>query len=148
VQWPGWPQRDGELDSQPLGLDIPFWRDRDHHLDDRRGVPMRVSAFRRLHEDDRGAALMMVAILLVVLFGVHVLTIDLGSMVARKRVMVRAADAAALAAAQACAGDGQARNQADAEWFADQLAGENGTGMNLGAQNIVALTECQTGAGR
>jgi hypothetical protein len=91
---------------------------------------------------------MLVAVLLMVLLGVLVLTVDLGSMVARKRVMVRAADSAALAAAQACAVAGQARTTADAERIADQLANENGAGLNVGATNIVSITGCQTGRGQ
>lgn len=104
--------------------------------------------FRRLHREEHGAVVVMFAVLLVVLFGILVLTVDLGGMVARKREMVRAADAAALAAAQACAVDGQARTLADAERIADGLAAANGSGLNVGAQNIVAITGCQTGRGQ
>ena len=109
---------------------------------------MRVKpVWRRLYREDHGAVVVMVAVLLVVGFGMLVLTVDLGGMVARKRGMVRAADAGALAAAQACSVDGQARTLADVERIADGLAGANGTGLNLNAQNIVAVTGCGTGRG-
>ena len=57
----------------------------------------------RLHREERGAVLMIVAISLVVLIGMLVLTADLGRMVASRRDFVRASDAASLAAAQQCA---------------------------------------------
>ena len=57
----------------------------------------------RLHRDDSGAVLMVVAVTLLVLIGMLVLTVDLGRMIAVKREMVAGTDAAALAAAQQCA---------------------------------------------
>ena len=75
----------------------------------------------RLRREERGAVLVMVALALVVLLGMLALTVDLGRMVAIKRQMVRAADAAALAAAQECAfGNGSAAAQAAALGLARQ----------------------------
>ena len=64
---------------------------------------MRVTGPRRLHREESGAVLMIVAIAMLVLVGMLVLTVDLGRMVAVKREMVAGADAAVLAAAQQCA---------------------------------------------
>ncbi len=53
--------------------------------------------------EERGAVAVMVALMLVVLLGMLALVMDLGRMIAIRREMVNAADAAALAAAQQCA---------------------------------------------
>jgi hypothetical protein len=77
----------------------------------------------RVHRDERGAVLMIVAICLAILLGMLVLTVDLGRGVAYKRQLVNGADAAALAAAQQCAleqGSGAAT-----------LAGEDVLGRNV-----------------
>ena len=63
---------------------------------------MRVSRG-RLREDERGAVVMVLAIVLVVVVGMLVLVVDLGRGVAYKRQVVTGTDAAALAAAQQCA---------------------------------------------
>ncbi|MFN2489230.1 MAG: TadE/TadG family type IV pilus assembly protein [Actinomycetota bacterium] len=69
-----------------------------------------------LRRDDRGASTAIVALCLVALVGMVVLTIDVGGLMTMRRGMVNAADAAALAAAQSCAGTnpGEAPAQADA----------------------------------
>jgi Flp pilus assembly protein TadG len=75
----------------------------------------------RRRDDERGAVLLIVAVSLIVLFGMLVLVVDLGLLVARKRVTVQAADAAALAAAQSCAArDGATSANAQANWYAIQ----------------------------
>lgn len=92
---------------------------------------MRVT--KRLRGEERGAVMMIVAISLFVLVGMLVLTVDLGRMVAVKREMVRAADAAALAAAQECAfgnGSGAATSAAL------QIAGTNHDGASLASPLI------------
>jgi Flp pilus assembly protein TadG len=48
-----------------------------------------IATLRRLRREETGAVVVMFAVLLVVLFGMLVLTVDLGGMVARKRSMVR-----------------------------------------------------------
>lgn len=66
-----------------------------------------------------GAILLIVAVMLVVLFGILLLVVDLGMMVAQKRVMVRAADSSALAAAISCATrEGEAAAIAQADFYA------------------------------
>ena len=57
----------------------------------------------RLHRDESGAVLMVVAVTLLVLIGMLVLTVDLGRAVAVKREMVAGTDAAVIAAAHECA---------------------------------------------
>jgi Flp pilus assembly protein TadG len=57
----------------------------------------------RIRDEERGAVLMIVALLLLALIGMLVLVFDLGRVVAIRRDQVNAADAAALAAAQQCA---------------------------------------------
>jgi len=54
--------------------------------------------------DERGATVVIVALCLVALFAMLVLTVDVGGLLLKRRSMVNSADAAALAAAQACAG--------------------------------------------
>jgi len=54
------------------------------------------------HEGERGATLVIVALVLVALLGMVVLTVDVGGLLAKRRSLVNAADAAALAAAQSC----------------------------------------------
>jgi len=75
-----------------------------------------------------GAVLVIVAVMLVVLFGILVLTVDLGLMVAQKRVMVTAADSSALAAAMSC---GTKEGQAEATAQAISYAASNGGGEIL-----------------
>lgn len=54
------------------------------------------------HEGERGATLVIVALVFVALLGMVVLTVDVGGLLAKRRSLVNAADAAALAAAQSC----------------------------------------------
>ena len=56
----------------------------------------------RVHDDEGGAVLLIVAFVLVAVVGMAVLVFDLGSLVSTRRAAVTAADAAALAAAQSC----------------------------------------------
>lgn len=83
---------------------------------------VRGTGLRRLHRDQHGAVLMIVAVSLVVLFGLLILTVDLGRVVASRRDFVRASDAAAIAAAQQCA---DANGEAAALAAADQTAQAN-----------------------
>ena len=72
-----------------------------------RNVPMRVNGWSRsrlrLRRDD-GATAVIVVLTLLALLGVIVLTVDVGQLLFKRRAMVNASDAAALAAAQSCAG--------------------------------------------
>ncbi len=72
--------------------------------------------------DDRGAVIPIVIVSLVALFGMVVLTVDVGGLMAKRRSLVNGSDSAALAAAQSYAleqarcgtSDGIAKAQADA----------------------------------
>jgi Flp pilus assembly protein TadG len=53
-----------------------------------------------LRDDERGATAVIVVLSLIALFGLVVLTVDVGQLLFQRRGMVNASDAAALAAAQ------------------------------------------------
>ena len=57
---------------------------------------------RQVHDDQDGAVLLIVVFALLAMAGMLVLVFDLGSMLSTRRTAVKAADAAALAAAQSC----------------------------------------------
>ncbi|HEX9123457.1 MAG TPA: pilus assembly protein TadG-related protein [Actinomycetota bacterium] len=57
---------------------------------------------RRVHDDEGGVVLLVVVFALLAVVGMLVLVFDLGSLVSTRRTAVKAADAAALAAAQSC----------------------------------------------
>jgi Putative Flp pilus-assembly TadE/G-like len=77
--------------------------------------------------DERGISLVITAIALVAIFAMVVLVIDVGALLVKRRAMVKAADAAALAAAQSCA-----RGLGDAESQADTFASLNAQGTLSG----------------
>ena len=58
----------------------------------------------RLRRDERGATAVIVTLTLIALLGMIILTVDVGQLLYKRRAMVNASDAAALAAAQSCAG--------------------------------------------
>ena len=90
---------------------------------------MRVTSLgRRLHREESGAVLMIVAVTMVVLVGMLVLTVDLGRAIAVKREMVAGTDAAALAAAQQCA---TGKTLGDASDAADEVLAENKSGATV-----------------
>jgi Flp pilus assembly protein TadG len=97
----------------------------------------------RLQSDEGGAVLLIVAFTLIAMLGMLVLTFDLGHSVTTRRTLVQAADAASLAAAQAC-GKGL-----DPEAAADTLASENlagfpaASGLSGGVTSISGV--CQVG---
>jgi Flp pilus assembly protein TadG len=82
----------------------------------------------RIRDEERGAVLMIVALLLVALIGMLVLVFDLGRVVAIRRDQVNAADAASLAAAQQCA---QGHTFADASGAAATLNTDNSSGATF-----------------
>ena len=57
----------------------------------------------RNNRDDRGAVLVWVALMIVVLLGVGALVLDVGALCVERRELQNGADAAALAVAQDCA---------------------------------------------
>jgi putative Flp pilus-assembly TadE/G-like protein len=89
--------------------------------------------------DERGVSLVIVALALVAIFAMVVLTVDVGVLLVKRRTMVRASDAAALAAAQSCARD----LAGEAEAKADEFAGLNAQGVLTGG--IIAGAGCQDG---
>jgi Flp pilus assembly protein TadG len=97
----------------------------------------------RIDKDEDGAVVLMAALLIPVFLGILMLVIDLGGLVAEKRVMVRAADSAALAAAQSCARSSLARE--DPEAVADRYATRNEEGATGGITESVG---CHAGPGR
>lgn len=70
--------------------------------------------------DQRGISAIITALALVAIFAMVVLVIDAGALLVKRRAMVKAADAAALAAAQTCL-----RDDGDAEAEADTFAALN-----------------------
>jgi Flp pilus assembly protein TadG len=89
---------------------------------------MRVTSLRRVHREESGAVLMIVAVSMLVLVGMLVLTVDLGRGIAVRREMVAGTDAAALAAAQQCA---VGNTTADASDAADEMLADNKSGATV-----------------
>ena len=94
------------------------------------------------HRSEEGAVAVVVALGLIVIFGMTALVIDVGGLLTAKRTMVSAADSAALAAAQSCAlGKGfEATTQANALAqenvpSATQLAAPTYTGCTSGSSS-------------
>jgi Flp pilus assembly protein TadG len=77
--------------------------------------------------DERGISAIITALALVAIFAMVVLVIDAGALLVKRRTMVKAADAAALAAAQSCV-----RETGDAESQADTFATLNASGSPQG----------------
>ena len=64
---------------------------------------MRMRRWHLITRSEDGVAILIVIMALVGLFGMVVLTVDVGGLMWKRRMMVRTADASALAAAQSCA---------------------------------------------
>lgn len=117
-----------------------------------------MSRFSRINpNDESGVTLVIVAILIVALFGMLTLVVDVGGLLVKKRSMVAAADAASLAAAESCAVGHLSPlhpggpNAGLPEDVADQYAMKNATGLNSSVANIVPgeTVGCETAsAGR
>jgi hypothetical protein len=100
----------------------------------------RVSRFlARAHGEERGATAVIVVLTLIALCGVIVLTVDVGQLLFKRRAMVNASDAAALSAAQSCAGIDDSDSP---EAMADAFAVDNVSVVNSGAGNIIDITGC------
>lgn len=90
-------------------------------------------------DGERGATAVIVTLSLIALLGVIVLTVDVGQLLFKRRSMVNASDAAALAAAQSCAG----LDDADVpEAVADAFALDNLGSVNTVGGNIVEMVGC------
>jgi hypothetical protein len=98
-----------------------------------------MKVFRRAHRDEGGATAVIVALTLIALCGVIVLTVDVGQLLYKRRAMVNASDAAALSAAQSCAGLSDSDNP---EALADAFAVDNVSAVNSGAANIIDVVGC------
>ena len=92
---------------------------------------------------ESGATLIIVVLSLLALFGMMVLVVDVGSLLYARRAMVNGSDAAALAAAQSCAGTADSDSP---EAFADMLATANSTAVNAAVTNITDSVNCDSGA--
>ncbi|MEO8477669.1 MAG: pilus assembly protein TadG-related protein [Actinomycetota bacterium] len=99
---------------------------------------------RRRGDDERGAVMVITALILVALFGMLVLTIDVGGLLLRRREMVNASDAAALAAAKSCADQS---DSFDPESRADIYAAANVKGVAAENGGITEVVGCDDGAG-
>lgn len=83
-------------------------------------------------DDERGAVLALVAVMLVAIIGMVALVIDVGGVLVTKRQLVAAADSASLAAAQSCAKEEADFASKAAEYAAKNLAGASGTVSPIG----------------
>lgn len=95
--------------------------------------------------EENGATAVIVALSLVALIGMMVLVVDVGGLLYRRRQLVSAADAAALAAAQSCA---LGRSIAGVpETAADSVAQQNVAGLDLSGGIVPQETVgCETDA--
>jgi hypothetical protein len=94
--------------------------------------------------DERGATAAIVAIVIVVLFAMIVLVIDVGGLLLRRRGMVNASDAGALAAAKSCA---VVTDTTDPEFQSDLFAADNVVGLPTAGANIISIANCDTNSG-
>jgi Flp pilus assembly protein TadG len=97
---------------------------------------MRVNRLFRLTRDERGVSAVIVAICLLVIFGIAALAIDASGLYARHQHTVVAADAAALAFAEACITSG------NPDTAADQLASSNGGAVRNGPAPWPVIGTC------
>ena len=92
---------------------------------------------RREVREERGATAVIVVLSLFALFGMIVLTVDVGGLLWARRGMVNASDAAALAAAQSCVTATE-----NEEVLADQYANFNAEDVFTTGSNITARVNC------
>lgn len=94
--------------------------------------------------DESGVTAILVALSLVAIFAMLILVVDVGGLLLKRRAMVNASDAAALAAAQSCA---DTEDTFDPESRADIYAGSNVNGLVAEDGGITELVGCDTGRG-
>ena len=80
---------------------------------------------------DRGAVLVLFALLIVALLGIGALVIDIGALYAERRQLQNGADAGALAVAQDCAGGDCANATGTAKQYADLNAKDDVSAVDL-----------------
>jgi len=83
----------------------------------------------------------LTAILLIAIMAMAALTVDVGQLLYKRRAMVNASDAAALAAAQSCA---PSNDGSDPELEADENAGLNTSGLQPTDGGIIESVGCRT----
>jgi hypothetical protein len=98
-----------------------------------------IRMFLRRRNEEHGATAVIVVLSLVALIGLIVLTVDVGQLLYKRRSMVNASDAAALAAAQSCAG---LKDSDVPETMADTYAASNATSVITALPNIVDVEGC------
>jgi Flp pilus assembly protein TadG len=98
--------------------------------------------WRQNPDDERGAAVVIVALSLVAMFGMLVLVVDVGGLLWKRRELVNGSDSAALAAAKTCADEADATSP---ETQADTYAMQNVGDLTSGDGGIVASQNCDTG---
>ena len=103
-----------------------------------------VARVRRRGDDENGAVLVITALILIAIFGMLVLTIDVGGFLLRRRDMVNASDAAALAAAKSCSDE---TDTFTPEGRADVYAAANVDGLAAENGGITDIVGCDDGAG-
>lgn len=96
-------------------------------------------------EGERGATLLIVALALVALLGFVSLVVDVGGLLVKRRQLVNAADAAALAAAQSC---GRKEGQLQATYQASLLSQMNDSDAAVVEGYPVFEPSCEAAAGR
>ena len=106
-------------------------------------IPGRRSARTRANEES-GAVVVITVLALIAIMGMLVLTIDVGGLLLKRRAMVNASDAAALAAAQSCADTGDSFAP---EGRADIYASANVDGLLAENGGITEVVGCDTGRG-
>ena len=106
-------------------------------------IPGRRSARTRANEES-GAVVVITVLALIAIMGMLVLTVDVGGLLLKRRAMVNASDAAALAAAQSCADTGDAFAP---ESRADIYASANVDGLLAENGGITEVVGCDTGRG-
>jgi Flp pilus assembly protein TadG len=100
-----------------------------------------VARSRARSDDEGGAVAVFVALCLIVIMAMAVLTVDVGGLLYKRRAMVNAADAAALAAAQSCALTTDTTNP---EAEADANAMLNVGGLQATDGGIIDSVGCDT----
>jgi Flp pilus assembly protein TadG len=109
-----------------------------------RGLMGFVARVRRRGDDERGAVMVITALVLIALLGMLMLTIDVGGLLLRRREMVNASDAAALAAAKSCSDE---TDSFDPESRADIYAAANVNGVAAENGGITDIVGCDDGNG-
>jgi Flp pilus assembly protein TadG len=94
--------------------------------------------------EESGAVVVITVLALIAIMGMLVLTIDVGGLLLKRRAMVNASDAAALAAAQSCADTGDSFTP---ESRADIYAAANVDGLLAENGGITEVVGCDTGRG-